>query len=65
MVKRSSIGWIPYFVILGIILFILSGFVIDYSESFLETVFSYLYYILPLLIFASLVGAFVKKRKKS
>lgn len=59
-----SIGWIPYFIILGIILFILSGFIIDYSESFLETVFSCLYYILPLLIFVSLVGAFIKKRKK-
>ena len=58
-----SIGWIPYFVILGTILFILSGFIIDYSENFLELVFKYLYYILPLLIFASLIIAFIKKRK--
>ena len=58
-----SIGWIPYFVILGTILFILSGFIIDYSENFLELVFNYLYYILPLLIFISLVSAFIKKRK--
>ena len=58
-----SIGWIPYFVISGLILFILSGFIIDYSESFLELVFKYLYYILPLLIFASLIIAFIKKRK--
>ncbi len=57
-----SIGWIPYFVILGTILFILSGFIIDYSESFLETVFSYLYYILPLLIFVSLIIALMRKK---
>ena len=57
-----SIGWIPYFVILGIVLFILSGFIIDYSESFLELVFNYLYYILPLLVFASLIIAFIKKK---
>ena len=57
-----STGWIPYFVILGIVLFILSGFIIDYSESFLELVFNYLYYILPLLVFASLIIAFIKKK---
>ena len=60
-----SIGWIPYFVILGTILFILSGFIIDYSEIFLELVFNYLYYISPLLVFASLIIAFIKKTKKS
>ena len=57
-----SIGWIPYFVILGTILFILSGFIIDYSESFLEMVFKYLYYILPLLMLVSLITAFIKKQ---
>ena len=57
-----SIGWIPYFVILGTILFILSGFIIDYSESFLEMVFKYLYYILPLLMLVSLIAAFIKKQ---
>lgn len=60
-----SIGWIPYFVISGLILFILSGFIIDYSESFLELVFNYLYYTLPLLIFASLVSAFIRKQKNT
>lgn len=57
-----SIGWIPYFVILGTILFILSGFIIDYSESFLEMVFKYLYYILPLLMLVSLIAVFIKKQ---
>lgn len=57
-----SIGWIPYFVILGTILFILSGFVINYSEGFLEMIFNYLYYILPLLMFSSLVVAFIRKQ---
>lgn len=57
-----SIGWIPYFVILGTILFILSGFVINYSEVFLEMIFNYLYYILPLLMFSSLVVAFIRKQ---
>ena len=61
----SSIGWIPYFVILGTILFVLSGYVIDYSDSFLETLFSYLYYILPLLVFASLIVALIMKNIKS
>ena len=57
-----SIGWIPYFVISSTVLFILSGFVIDYSESFLEMTFEYLYYIFPLLMFTSLFVAFIKKK---
>ena len=59
-----AIGWIPYFMFIGFIMLIGSGYIIDYSDTTVEyimNIISYPYTTIYLAI-ASLTIAFARKR---
>ena len=61
-----AIGWIPYFMFIGFILLIGSGYIIDYSDSTVEysmNIMSYPYTTIYLAL-VSLIIAFLKKTNK-
>ncbi len=59
-----AIGWIPYFMFIGIIMLIGSGYIIDYSDTTVEYIMNIIFYPYTTiyLAIASLIIAFARKR---
>ncbi len=58
----QAIGWIPYFMIVGFIAFIFSGFILSYTDSFLQKSVEIMQLFVPVMMGVSIGIAFVRKK---
>lgn len=58
----ASIGWVPYFVIIGIVGFIALGCFIEYSDNVIKILMNLYVWILDLGVPVSLVIAFIRQK---